>query len=93
MKKNYYVQVTTIYKATDEKGITTFFNEKNYVTELNYQTKTARWEKGKKPLKMSKREAEDIAEGLIMNFHSAQIVITFWELDENDNLEGGNHNE
>ena len=52
------------------------------VTKLNYSTKYAKWEKGKKPLAMTKTVAEDIVFGLCMNFTLAFVVMTLFELSD-----------
>lgn len=81
-KYYYYVQVTQTWKGDDGN----FYNTKRYVTKLNNSTRTALWEKSEKPRAMSKSLAESVAEGLAMNGVSAQVVKSFWELDETQNL-------
>lgn len=52
-----------------------------FVTKVNYSNKTAEWDKTGKPLEMSKVRAEDLTFGLTMNFFTAFIVCSKYELD------------
>lgn len=52
-----------------------------FVTEVDRTTKTARWEKDKKPLEMGKYWAEDLTLGLNLNFNLAFTVCSKFELD------------
>ena len=46
-----------------------------YVTDVDYSTKTASWDKLEKPLEMTKTAAEDLCFGLCCNFHNAVVVL------------------
>jgi len=52
-----------------------------FVTKVNYGNKTAEWDKLGKPLEMSKVKAEDLVFGLTMNFFTAFIVCSKFEVD------------
>lgn len=45
-----------------------------FVTSLEYQNRSARWELDKQPLAMNKSLAQDIAYGLCLNFHPAYVL-------------------
>ena len=45
-----------------------------YVTDVDYSTKTAHWDKLEKPLEMTKSSAEDLCFGLCCNFYNAVVV-------------------
>lgn len=65
-KKNYYY----VLVLTSEGPV--------FVTETKYHD--AMWDKNKPPKLFSKAFAEDVALGLALNFHSAFMVTTKYEL-------------
>lgn len=68
-KKNwYYVMV-----MSDEGPV--------FVTSIEYATKYAHWNKLEKPLSLDKSAAEDLTLGLNLNFHTAFMVCSKFELD------------
>ena len=52
-----------------------------FVTKIEYATKYAHWDKTEKPLAMDKSRAEDLTLGLNLNFHTAFMVCSKFELD------------
>lgn len=52
------------------------------VTEIDNSTKSARWESDKAPLCLSKAVAEDICWSLCMNFCTAVVIHSLWEIDK-----------
>ena len=52
-----------------------------FVTKIEYSTKYAHWDKTEKPLAMDKSRAEDLTLGLNLNFHTAFMVCSKFELD------------
>ena len=67
-KKNYYY----VLVFTDEGPV--------YVTSTNNATQSARWEKDKDPIALSKSYAEDIVLGLNLNYFHAVLVSSKYEL-------------
>lgn len=75
MKKNYYIGILDLSIEN---------NEIQFVYELDYTTKVAKWgtytelrKQGKKPLKFkSKKDAENIQFGLCLNFIWAVLITT-----------------
>lgn len=51
-----------------------------FVTKINYENKTASWEKTEAPLELGKYEAEDLARGLSLNFNPAFPVVVPYEI-------------
>ena len=49
-------------------------NTLKFVTEVNHQTKTAKWEDGKPAKKFAKMIADDLLYGLICNGYNAVVV-------------------
>lgn len=52
-----------------------------YVTSLDYSTRYAHFEKTEVPKEMDKNIAHDIALGLNLNGHLAQVVHSKWEIE------------
>jgi len=52
-----------------------------FVTKINYQDKTAQWNKTEKPLELGKYEAQDLCLGLSLNFHMAFAVCVPYEIE------------
>lgn len=52
-----------------------------FVTKVNYQNKTAEWNKLEKPLEMSKSEAQDLTIGLNCNLNVSFAVCQPFELE------------
>ena len=52
-----------------------------YVTSVNYADRTARWEKDKAPVELSKANAESLVIGLLCNFDNAVVVASPIELE------------
>ena len=52
-----------------------------FVTDIDYRSKVAHWDKTEKPLTMDKYRAEDLTMGLNLNFHMAFTVCSKFELD------------
>lgn len=50
-----------------------------FVTSTEYHT--AEWDATKPPMEMSKSFAQDVANGLCLNFHCAFAVCMNWEID------------
>lgn len=50
-----------------------------FVTGTEYHT--AEWDETKPPMEMSKSFAQDVANGLCLNFHCAFAVCMNWEID------------
>lgn len=68
-KKNYwYVIVMTNHGAV-------------FVTETNNWERTAKFEKDKKPMEMTKENAQYLAMGLTINGNPAFAVCNSWEVD------------
>lgn len=67
-KTHYYVLVFTAEGA-------------KYVTKINNADRTAEWNKDEKPLEMTKERANELMIGLTWNCHSAQVVASPVELD------------
>ena len=67
MKKYYYVAVMHPDNTFD------------VVTEVDYSTKVAKWEKGKKGFQMKKNAAEELAMCLCMNMFIAFVITSTFE--------------
>ena len=52
-----------------------------FVTSIEYATKYAHWNKDEKPMELDKSRAEDLTLGLNLNFHTAYMVCSKFELD------------
>lgn len=52
-----------------------------FVTSVEYSPKVAHWDKTEKPLALDKYRAEDLTLGLNLNFHTAFMVCSKFELD------------
>ena len=52
-----------------------------FVTSIEYSTKYAHWKKDEKPMELDKSRAEDLTLGLNLNFHTAFMVCSKFELD------------
>lgn len=53
-----------------------------FVTEIEYANKTAHWDMDKPPLELTQSSAEDLAFGLMCNFHTAYPVKAPIELEQ-----------
>lgn len=57
-------------------------NGMSFVTSVDNRNRMCHWDTDKKPLAMSSTTANDLAEGLMMNFFTAVVVKSFFELDK-----------
>ena len=53
-----------------------------FVTEVNNWERTAKWEKDKKPLNLTKDDAQYLAMGLTMNGHLAFATCDRYDMDK-----------
>lgn len=67
-KNYYYILVLSEGKA-------------KFVTSLDNKTRTARWEREKAPLAISKSLAEDISYCLCLNFHPAYVLKSMHKIE------------
>lgn len=69
MKHFYYVIV-----QADEQA--------KFVTKIDKATKYAHWDSNEKPLRLAKSYAQDLAYCLNLNFYSAFVLESFYEIEE-----------
>ena len=62
-----------------------------FVTSIEYATKYAHWDKLENPLSLDKSQAEDLTIGLNLNFHTAFMVCSKFELDTQPYLYNKGH--